>query len=53
MQPKLEGEGSPGLRLIEVPDMTRIDKKSITLLLDQTNEWFEKMTQLVLRDRDE
>ncbi len=49
MEPRLYGEGVPGLDFVETPDMTKITRKTIDHVFDEVESWYTMMAGVLLR----
>lgn len=50
LEPRIDPEKGPNLTWLESPDMTKISRKSIDNVFDKVEEWFEAMSEVLLRD---
>jgi hypothetical protein len=48
MEPRLHGEGAPGLDFVETPDMTKITRKTIDDMFDKVESWYTMMAGILL-----
>jgi len=49
MEPRLYGEGAPGLDFVDTPDMTKITRKSIDHVFDRVESWYTMMAGILMR----
>jgi hypothetical protein len=49
MEPVLKGKGAPGLAWVDEPQLAQLTRKSVDVMLDATEEWFELITDLVVQ----
>ena len=52
MEPRVDGEEGPSLSRVEVPEMTKITRKSIDAILDEVEKWFDAMSDRFFRDNN-